>query len=631
MSDLAISLRGIGKSYRRFSTRFWQAASLLGCPVPERSFDIFWALEDISFDVRQGERVGLIGRNGAGKTTLLRIIAGQVSPSCGTVRVDGQVQALMELGTGFHPEFSALQNMRTALALNGLGAREIAAKIEEIVDFTELDGFLDRPLREYSAGMYARLAFAVATSVKPGVLIIDEVLGAGDAYFIGKCTLRLRELAEGGTTVLFVSHDLGSVQMLCERAIWLHQGAMRADGSSLAVGKSYQAHIREEEEKRLRARAMSLSRRQSSAIAAAGTAPEASLYRLVGAGGAAPAKPCYVREIRFGAGTETIATIAVGASDTEGEARLLVEPAQLNWSKAQSFAAIRCRGYGDYGGRYCHAPFVMEWPPGATADRWLELTIAPSRSDPISIEAFDAAEQRYRNLARVPANSGQEWRTMRVALAAEAPEPTVNSAGGDPVEEQPLPTAVTAGGAGADPAPQEATVARSERYGSGEIAIVDFAFYDAEGVRRHTLVTGEKATAVLAYRAHRPVVDPVAVIAVYRADSVCAMQLISRRDAVEFGEVSGSGEFIAELDPLLLGPGDYVISLALFKDLDLRLAVEPPGYDVHDRAYPLRVLPPDEINCTIGTVNQRARWLVARTGAAQPAPRQRPAAARIPA
>jgi len=627
MSDLAISLRGIGKSYRRFTTRFWQAASLLGCPVPARSFDVFWALEEISFDVRRGERVGLVGRNGAGKTTLLRIVAGQVSPSCGTVRVEGQVQALMELGTGFHPEFSAIQNMRTALALNGLRSDEIDTKIDEIVDFTELDGFLERPLREYSAGMYARLAFAVATSVKPGVLIIDEILGAGDAYFIGKCTQRVRDLAEDGTTILFVSHDLGSVQMLCERAIWLHGGTMRADGRCLSVAKSYQAHIREEEEKRLRARAMSLSRQQALAIGAAGGEQATSLYRLIGLNSAAPKLPCYVKEIRFGAADQTIETIAVGASDSEGDARLLVDPVQLNWGKAQSFAAVRCRPYGDYGGRYCHAPFVMNWPPDVKTDRWLELVIAPSPSGPINIDAFDAVEKCYRALARVPADAAQNWCTIRAAIIEEGQQAPANLPDIGTIPEPP--GAITTPAENDAVLPRAVTVDRGERYGSGEIVIVDFAFYDAAGARRHTLITGEKAAAVLEYRAFQPVFEPVAVIAVYRSDGVCAMQLISRRDAAEFGEVSDKGELIADLDPLLLGPGDYVISLALFKDLDLSLAVEPPGYDVHDRAYLLRVLPPEGVNCTIGTVNQRACWRVARRGSAQVAFGQSPAAARI--
>ena len=472
--------------------------------------------------------------------------------------------------------------------------------------------------------MYSRLAFAVATSVKPSVLIVDEILGAGDAYFIGKCTQRVRELAEGGTTVLFVSHDMGSVQMLCERAIWLHHGAVLADGSSLAVGKRYQAHVREEEEKRLRARAMSLSRRQSSAIDMARTEQEAALYRLIGAAGTAPAKPCYVREIRFGAGERTIATIAVGTSDTEGEARLLVAPSQLNWGKAQNFGAMRCRPFGDYGGRYCHAPFTMEWPPSVTVDRWLELVVAPSPTEPIDIDAFDSVEQRYNTLARLPADPRQGWRTLRIAMPQDEVQRDAMPPEASEVEHS---TVTAANGTAAPLAAACVTLDRDERYGSGEIALVDFAFHDTEGIRRHTLVTGEKATAILSYEAYQPVVDPVAVVAVYRADGSCAMQLISRRDAVEFGEISGTGEFVAELDPLLLGPGDYVVSVALFKDLDLRNATEPAAYDLHDRAYLLRILPPEGISCTIGIVNQRAHWLAASRaqpkGGAQPAARQR--------
>src|SRR3954452_6319447 len=394
MSDeLAISLRGVGKSYRRFTSPVWQAASLLGCPVPARRFDVFWALEDIGFDVRPGERVGLIGRNGAGKSTLLRIIAGQLTPTCGTVRVNGAVQALMELGTGFHPEFNALRNIKTALALNGIGGREMAAKLDDVIEFSELDEFLERPLREYSSGMYARLPFAVATTVKPSVLIIDEILGAGDAYFVGKCTQRLRELADGGTTVLFVSHDLGSVQMMCERAIWLHRGRVCADGRSLAIGKRYQAHIREEEEIRLRARTMSLSRRQSSVIAGSGNSQTSVLYRLIGSDGAAPQIPCHVREIRYGMENQTIGTISLGGSDTEGDARLLVDPGKLNWSKATVHAKDRCRAFAEYGGLYRHAPFVICWPGGLSGKLWLELVLAPSFSHPVHIDEYCPAEQ----------------------------------------------------------------------------------------------------------------------------------------------------------------------------------------------------------------------------------------------
>ena len=643
----AISLRGVGKSYRRFTSPFWQAVALLGGPVPAKRFDVFWALDDISFDVRQGERVGLIGRNGAGKSTLLRIIAGQLAPTCGDVRVNGAVQALMELGTGFHPEFNALQNIRTALALNGFGGREMAAKLDDVIEFIELDDFLERPLREYSAGMYARLAFAVATTVKPSVLIIDEILGAGDAYFIGKCMQRIRDLASGGATILFVSHDLGSVQMMCERAVWLHRGRVCADGRSLDIGKRYQAHIREEEEVRLRARTMSLSRRQSSAIANPRNSEASVLYRLIGPGGAAPRQPCHISEIGYGATGQRIGSIQLGGSDTEGEARLLVDPGKLNWSKATIFAKQRCRAFAEYGGIYRHAPFVIDWPAGLSGRRWLEIALAPSSSQPIHVDEYCPDQQIYRTLAVIPPDPSQQWRTVRVDLSepAETPEthaiaPEVRAIPTTPASSSPLsePAPETKTEAAAKPAPehnresnpvdaaaapapaiQHETASRwfnldgTERYGSGEIVITEFAVYDAAGEQRHTVVSGEPATASLSYYAAQPVIDPVAVVAVYMPDGTCAMQLVSRRDDVEFGRIFGHGSFSVHLEPLLLGPGDYVVSVALFKDIDLRSGAEPPAYDLHDRAYLLRVLPPDGIRCAIGVVNQRGLW---RTGPA---------------
>jgi lipopolysaccharide transport system ATP-binding protein len=616
MSDLAISVRGIGKTYRRFTSRFWQAASLLGAPIPGGCFDVFWALENITFEVRPGERVGLIGRNGAGKTTLLRIIAGQASPSCGQIKVAGNVQALMELGTGFHPELSGLENIKTALSLNGHSTRQISAQVEEIIEFTELEDFIRRPVREYSAGMYARLAFAVATSTRPTILIIDEILGAGDAYFIGKCIQRVTELTKEGTTVLFVSHDLGAVQRLCERAIWLHQGALRADGDILGVAKRYQAHIREQEELRLRARSMSLSRAQLSAIGNRPSEHAPALYRLSGPRGEPPTEPCHVQEIRFGANDTTIATIRVGVNDIEGEARLLIDPAVLNWSKAVNLRAARCRAFGDFGGRYQHAPFVMEWPSGSRAARWLELVLLPSVSDPIDVEVYDPEARCYRALAVIPAENSEQWRTIRIAL----PETAVSRGDQASRPDQPATAAdrprrdvTDAAGLEEEASPEPSTImlTKADRYGSREIFLVDFALEDADGIQRHTLISGDYAAARLTYEATEAVENPVAVIAIYRPDGTCATQLISRRDGVEFGLISGIGQIIVELDPLFLGPGDYIVSIALFKDLDLMNPIEPAAYDLHDRAYLLQMLPPDGMTCEIGIVNQPGRWRTA--------------------
>ena len=216
----------------------------------------FWAVCNLHLQIRRGERIGIIGRNGAGKSTLLKLICGNLVPSEGSVPVvAGRIQALMELGTGFHPEFTGRQNIHAALAYQGLPSHEIREKEAAIVDFAELEGFIDQPLKTYSAGMYTRLAFSTATAVEPDILMIDEVLGAGDAYFAGKCFERMRQIAiDSGATVLFVSHDLASVQKLCDRVVWLERGCVRLDGEPLDVSKAYYKTVQQEEAQCLLAR-----------------------------------------------------------------------------------------------------------------------------------------------------------------------------------------------------------------------------------------------------------------------------------------------------------------------------------------------------------------------------------------
>lgn len=226
---------------------------LLGVKAPKSSYDEFWALRDISLSVKRGERVALIGRNGAGKSTLLSIVCGRLQPTDGSVKVAGQIQALMELGTGFHPEFTARENVFASLAYHGVTGRRAAALLDEIIDFAELEDFVDQPVKTFSAGMYTRLAFSTATAIEPDILIIDEVLGAGDAYFAAKSAERMKRLTvESGATVLFVSHDMSSVERLCERAIWIERGRMHMEGTALEVSKAYYASVMKQEEERLR-------------------------------------------------------------------------------------------------------------------------------------------------------------------------------------------------------------------------------------------------------------------------------------------------------------------------------------------------------------------------------------------
>jgi lipopolysaccharide transport system ATP-binding protein len=239
MADLAISVRSLGKEYalgmtlgdfrsrqRRLTRRLRSRHEADAEPT-----DRFWAVKDVSFDVKEGEVMGIIGRNGAGKSTLLKMLARVTSPTTGVADIHGRVGSLLEVGTGFHPELSGRDNIFLSGALLGMKKSEIMRKFDEIVAFSEIERFIDTPVKRYSSGMYVRLAFAVAAHLEPEVLLVDEVLAVGDAGFQKKCLGKMSSVGREGRTVLFVSHNMGAISELCTRAILLDQGRVALDGS----------------------------------------------------------------------------------------------------------------------------------------------------------------------------------------------------------------------------------------------------------------------------------------------------------------------------------------------------------------------------------------------------------------
>lgn len=204
-----------------------------------QNIEEFWALKDVDFEIKQGDRVGIIGRNGAGKSTLLKILSRITEPTTGQINITGRVASLLEVGTGFHPELTGRENIFLNGAILGMSRSDITKKFDEIVAFAEVEKFLDTPVKRYSSGMYVRLAFAVAAHLEPEILIVDEVLAVGDAQFQKKCLGKINEVGSEGRTVLFVSHNISAITQLCSTCVWLDNGAVRKIGPTAAVTEAY--------------------------------------------------------------------------------------------------------------------------------------------------------------------------------------------------------------------------------------------------------------------------------------------------------------------------------------------------------------------------------------------------------
>lgn len=254
MSDIAIKAENLGKRYRlgqfvgyqtlrenlaRAASAPWRRLSGKQAPADNLKGDHIWALKDVSFEIEQGEAVGIIGRNGAGKTTLLRILSRITDPTEGYARIRGRFGTLLEAGTGFHPELTGRENVFLNGAILGMRRKEIVAKFDEIIDFAGFEEFVDTPLKRFSSGMQVRLAFSVAAHLQPEILMVDEVLAVGDIEFQRKCLAKMDDLAKGGRTVLFVSHNLTAIRNLCPRTLLIDQGRLLMDSDTETAVNAY--------------------------------------------------------------------------------------------------------------------------------------------------------------------------------------------------------------------------------------------------------------------------------------------------------------------------------------------------------------------------------------------------------
>ncbi|MDM0460950.1 ABC transporter ATP-binding protein [Clostridium perfringens] len=234
--SVAIRVKDLTKKYKLYQKRSERLANAFG---KEKNIKEFYALKGVSFEINKGECVGIIGHNGAGKSTLLKLLTGVAFPTSGEIEINGRLASMLELGSGFNPELTGMENIYFNGSLNGLTKEEIDGKLKDILEFADIGNFIEQPVKNYSSGMFARLAFAVAINVDPDILIVDEILSVGDVGFQVKCMEKFNDFKKKGKTILYVSHGLGTVKKFCDRAIWLQKGQVVDDGNSVIVVERY--------------------------------------------------------------------------------------------------------------------------------------------------------------------------------------------------------------------------------------------------------------------------------------------------------------------------------------------------------------------------------------------------------
>lgn len=580
----AIEVRNVSKMFKKYKNNASKILDLFGLNF-SKNYEEFWPLKNINLIIKKGEKVGVIGRNGAGKTTLLSMVSDNLKPTEGSIKVNGKVNALFVLGTGFHPEFTGRQNIRSSLAFQGITGGKAKELEKEIIEFTELEDFIDQPLKTYSAGMYTRLAFTVATAIEPEVLIIDEILGAGDAYFNSKALARMNSLTNSGATVIFVSHDLSAVQKICDRCIWIDKGKIREDGNTLDVIKSYSLDVRRREELRLQSQnsGVKIENEENS---------QQILFRFITSNGTAPKTQGFrIAKINLYFKGKLYHEILVGDSmdNSPEQDGYLITDKKINWSGSKNSDGIWFREFKDQGGEYVHAVGIFKIPLSAKLrDFSFSIEYFDKFEDDISFDVFDSGKNSFRTLATFKSHDSESWICSESIflidplLIEASPEIKTHEEESDVVEDE----------------------APNDVYGTGELIITDFQTIDAEEKQKYVFTMEETMSFRISFNCFESISNPVFVIAIYKPDGEIVTQLIDKFRGYTKGQMPKNGFVDFKLDKIRIGRGEYLISVGVFHDVDLSNPVEQKTYCLHDRKYKFKIEQPFGINMDLGLVSQ---------------------------
>jgi lipopolysaccharide transport system ATP-binding protein len=594
---LVVDFQNVGKMYKLYKDRKESLIDLTGIskilPFKRPKINEFWALRDINFQLETGARLGIVGRNGAGKTTLLKLLTGNVAPTEGQVTVNGEVQALLEAGAGFHPEFTGYENVEAALTQAGLTRHEIKQAVEEITEFTELGDFMNQPFKAYSAGMQARLVFTTATTVKPNILIVDEILGAGDAYFAAKSRQRMQNLVDSGASILLVSHALDQVLRFCDQAIWLERGRIVLRGSSLEVVKAYQEFVHELQDKQLKAANQQRRYGFRDAVEVEHFA-ETLVLDLAATG--SPSSSSDVARAELLADNVPVDTVRIGEpQDSDPSHFAYVALNSGNWQSPKddgdtSFRSLQSGSSGNLIFR------TLPLDPGSKYSFRLHYRCVGDAE--LRLGFFRNGEAQLSNVS-LPTTNGN-WHSERIELNLTFPE-----AGLTIGTEQPRRESQTGSGdetAPASPGTSDCArdEARSERpkqelalrrwAGEGSILVESLSFQNEQQQQKAIFRVGDTLTAALDLRITRDGKFPLIVgIVVYTLDGIIVSQNISPSYDLDVRD-QDIVRIMMDYPSVNLANGRYVVSVSLHKDLDPQNPTASERYDLIAHSYEFEIV-----------------------------------------
>lgn len=522
----AVDLKKVYRLYAKPSYRFRDMFGLLG--DRPGAYTEHAALDGVNLEVRRGEKVAIIGRNGAGKSTFLKLVTNVIQPTSGVLEVNAHVHALLQIGTGFHPDFTGRENVYAYFAQLGITGKEADRRCAESIEFAELEEYIDQPVKTYSTGMAVRLMFATSTAIAPDLLVLDEVLGVGDAYFSQKSFSRMHELCErDGATLLLVTHDVYSAVKLCERVLWIDRGIVVLDGNGTTVVKAYEDSIRQQEERRLRLKKQQQLRTVSGApLHGAGAHV---IVEIQSKNNQPQPTPLYISRAELFLEGRSLGLLPFGdlAFDAGGPH---LQREGGSWGESSMWHGRVARPLLNYGSPFHKAAGVFDAVRDGTCRLVLEVDYWSDQSGSFTVRGFAGTmECAFGELVAVPGS----WSTYRAeALAAE-------------------------GSAGAE-------LSVTGRQGTGAIDVLDVRALDDCGKAAHLLEHGRGCSFEIDYRINDPAMSEAAqVLLAFHRDGVHDVSRVITRSLEFDAAARATGTIVLRLPRLLFGSGNYTVTVMI--------------------------------------------------------------------